>query len=768
LTGWVAGVSPRSGELEETTDGEVMMVSTSRRFLPGLVLGVLLGGVVAWGVANWLGISGGGLAERFASIETPGVPPDAEVGLIHGVVSDHEGNGLPGVVLRARRMSRSLQADSPSTVGAAAPEPPALETVVHEAVVEHAETRAGMYETRTDETGAYRFDELRGASWQLDAYQSGYVLEPVSSSRVHLNERLDFTAWEVITVPVTIDAPADTPASSAILLCRSLDRRIVTSYRWTPAEPFVRLAPGSYEIEALSEEALEGFDRFGSALQSSPAQRLVLTTGVTPRALHFDLKDRAGIHGIVYPPGDGVVQRSPRLHLLRLAPEEEPDLNALSRSRQTEFIRAGVRYSFLDLEPGRYVLGVVNEQGGPVLEHAVVEVGEGLTRYDLTLPPLDSTGCLQVHASAPDGGAVGELSFILEHRESRRPSSRHIQPLRNREGTFFLELPDKIRELYFSDTPEGTFSLRVHHSKYGTFTESLLPGQRELTLNLDPPGILEVGIARYRGSGYEGRLDILVERVEPDSTERSPVSAREPITAAGVRRFSKLRPGRYCLSLELKGPGRVRRFGPGTTIEVKVEEGLNLATLEIPELHSFDVTWPEGEEGTSFYLDRLDAEQRQAKWMYAVLRVGGVASFEEIPVGSYLLSTRTGEKKQMRIDVPCGDITFEPQEIDALLVVLTTESGDLGRIGLRDGDLIVGANDQRFDGEPERSLLSGLHGSNTARLALLVERDGEPLHVEVRGSDIGESWALGGRLEPVSRRSHSPAILEEGREHEKE
>lgn len=744
------------------------MASTSRRFLPGLALGVLLGGGVAWGVADWLGVSDDELAELFTAIETPGIPPDAEVGSIHGMVSDHEGHGVPGVVLRARRVSWPRHADSPSTVGAAAPEPPTLETVVREAVVEHAEASACTYETRTDEKGAYRFDDLRGASWKLDAYQPGYVLEPVSSARAHLNEQLDFTAWEVITVPVTIDTPADTPASSAILSCRSLDRQVVACYRWTLGEPFLRLPPGSYEIEALSEEALENSDRFRGALQNSPAQRLVLTTGATPPALHFDLEDRAGIHGIVYPPSDGVVQRSPRVHLLRLAPGQEPDLIALSRSRRTEFIRAGLRYALLDLEPGRYALGIVNEQGAPVLAHAVVEVGEGITRHDLTLPPLDPTDCLQVRALAPDGGAVGELTFILEHVTDRRPKSRHIQPLRNREGTFFLELPNKLRELYFSDAPKGTFSLRVYHSQYGAFTEPLRPGQREVTLNLDPPGILEVGIAGYRGSGYEGRLDILVERVEAGSTERSPVSTQEPLTAAGVRRFGKLRPGRYCLSLELKGPGRVRRFGPGTTIEVKVEAGLNLATLEIPELHSFDVSWPEGEEGTSFYLDRLDAEQRQGKWMYAVLRAGGVASFEEIPTGSYLLSSRKGEKKKMRIDVPCGNITFEPQEIDALVVVLTTESGDLGQIGLRDGDLIVGANDQRFDEEPDGSLLSELRGSDTARLTLLVERDGEPLEIEVRGSDIGEAWALGGRLEPVSRRSLSPAILEVDREHETE
>jgi hypothetical protein len=70
-----------------------------------------------------------------------------------GTVLDGDGRGVGGVTLRAVLRDPSHSIDSPDVIGASAPDL-SLEAAVSEAAAEHARMRAGLFEARTDTSGA--------------------------------------------------------------------------------------------------------------------------------------------------------------------------------------------------------------------------------------------------------------------------------------------------------------------------------------------------------------------------------------------------------------------------------------------------------------------------------------------------------------------------------------------------------------------------------------------------------------------------------------
>ncbi|MDP6538921.1 MAG: hypothetical protein QF903_07965 [Planctomycetota bacterium] len=94
-------------------------------------------------------------------------------GAIWGTITTGDGLGVGGVTVRAVLRDPSSMIDSPEEVGAAPPDL-SLEAAVQAAAEEHARVRAGLFEARSDASGAYRIEGLPGRQFRLTAHLDGW------------------------------------------------------------------------------------------------------------------------------------------------------------------------------------------------------------------------------------------------------------------------------------------------------------------------------------------------------------------------------------------------------------------------------------------------------------------------------------------------------------------------------------------------------------------------------------------------------------------
>lgn len=135
----------------------------------------------------------------------------------------------------------------------------------------------------------------------------------------------------------------------------------------------------------------------------------------------------------------------------------------------------------------------------------------------------------------------------------------------------------------------------------------------------------------------------------------------------------------------------------------------------------------------------------------ASLDAQGYAEFSELRAGNYLLSSWGGSVQQMRVTIPCKDVEFTPMKIDAMRVKITDETGDLFRLGFRDGDLVIGVDGEEFEESPDYQLLRTLQSSKSAQATFLIERNGTRLEITAKGADVGNWSDMGGKLVPTQR-----------------
>ena len=155
--------------------------------------------------------------------------------------------------------------------------------------------------------------------------------------------------------------------------------------------------------------------------------------------------------------------------------------------------------------------------------------------------------------------------------------------------------------------------------------------------------------------------------------------------------------------------------------------------------------------GATIGLSSLNGSEQRWGLPQATFDEHGVALFENVPAGDYVLQYWGGASKRMELRVPCGDVAFQPMKIDALRVVIREESGDLYRLGFRTGDLVIGIDGEEFAEEPNFRVYGELMSSKTATAEFLVRRGSKRLVIPVKGSDLGDWQTMGGSFEPATR-----------------
>jgi len=781
------------------------MGSSSGRFLLGLLLGILCGGGLVTllrgpaspSVKGAIGLSpgdstslsparaeeGGDLpavassAQREVARPTPDAAlratkvSDAEVkelvaqvsdvsatrqeggGAIYGRVVDQDDKGLAGVVVRLQVNESGRGASAPSSVATDAPELDSLEKTVRRAAERFSASRANLIQATTDASGAYRCEGLPDRKWTVRAYRAGYeVVADVSAYSIRTDNEVGFTATRVIEVATQVHQPDGALAQGAYLQCaRQGQNRRNMRYAWSPAEDFLRLTPGDYEITAYSDEGSSNQD----AELSSEAQEVSIEAGASAPALRFDLRGRLGIRGVVRTANAKAETERMYVHAMPLAPLQEVDLGLLSDSDQRESVRIGEEFAFLDLEPGRFVVGVSRSWRSPIVAHQVVEVSASSVTCDLELPPVDLSRSLRVWVLGPDGKNVDRANFSMRVKRGNSSSSGGVDDVRDDDGSYLVAFAAKNEGDYFGDaSTKVEFQLQVSAQDYGSRTIDLVRGQTELTVTFTVPGTLEATVAGYQGSGYEGRLSVQAVKAEGGQTRFYSSHGHEDMNADGVQTIESLEPGSYRVTLNAtpKGsPDEWYRTSEIDSVELEILPGPNSVQLRIPPLYAMRVHWADGKEGANMSLRPYENSDNYGNNRNSEIDASGYASFSELKAGDYILQVWGGSVSQMQVTIPCGDIEFEPMALDALRVMISDANGDLAKLGFQNGDMIVGADGKEFEGDPDYQLFTSLTQSKTAEVTFIVERAGKRLEITAKGSDVGDWNDMGGRFEPAKR-----------------
>lgn len=699
-------------------------------------------------------VSDGEVQSLLAELQAGSVEASAGAGTIFGWVLDQDGQPLDGVVLR---LNASRTRGYSTSTGSIAGDPPVLSTLeetVRKAAESFKASRAYQQETRTDATGAYRFEALPDKKWTATAYLKGYQVLPNASGRnLAVGTELDFTGTRAIQLPVSIFAPDGAAADVARLQTEYAEggRTRNKTYSWKEDEAFLRLVPGSYKITAYS-----GSDASGSvdeAELSSETQEIIVDAQSAPTDLRFDLRGRLGIKGILRPAKGDPRQERLVVHMLALAPQQEVDLDQLSNSDKYDGVSPGGEFSFQDLEPGRHVVGVSRTWNSPILHHREVEVSSGPVRCDLQLPALDRSATVRITALGPSGEPLQGIGFTLAVRTSRSSSSSTAGTIPDGPGVYLLQFDAERSRSYFGDgDSKEIFELRAKHADYAPATVKLDRGQTEVVLSFAAPGNLTVTVAGYQGSGYEGRLQLQAVKKVEGGQSNSYLFDRNRMGSEGVQVINNLAPGLYTVSLTASPKDSGGNYFGGSelaTAEVQVHPGENSYTMQIPTLYSLRVHWADGKEGANMSLSRIGTTNPYGGSMHTEVDASGYATWEDLVQGEYTLRSSSLGGQQMEIAVPCGEVEFEAMEVNALRVTITDSTGDLAKLGFQMGDLIIGTDGEEFSAAPDFGLLGTLVSSKTAEINFLVLRGTQRLNILVKGSDVGDWQDMGGRTIPA-------------------
>ena len=593
--------------------------------------------------------------ELVSSYSSEAPEPESGQGEITGMVAREDGSALAGVVIEARR-THDYSKTSPREIGQAAPPLASLEEIVTEAVAKHRRERSGSFRVTSDAKGAYLFDHLPAGHWQIQAYAPDYIFNSLSGSTydLPLGSRVDFEAWPVLTIPVEVLGSQGEPVEAAELIANSEDGPQRT-YSWTPDFPALRLRPGHYRIEAGAAPLSKSTKR-AYAMKSEPVE-IALDEGVEPTKLVLKLSARTGIHGRVLLPSDGLRGGRTQVLLLGLGSHQEVDLRLLSQSGEVGSLRNG-SFSFLDLEPGRYVVGVASGRGSGIRAHRVVTVSEGICDATIDVPPLDRSRLLTVTALDPAGLALAELDFRLTHQLSSTGStnSTSLEALRDRERRHLLFLRPELAEIYFSNQTQGhEFLLTIFHNRYGNKTVPLRAGQLELSVRFSEAAEVSVKVLGYSDSDCLGRVSLSIARALGDEIQ---MSQHEQLSPNGTCRIESLEAGSYRLALRLRKREELSTLAAGHEILVQTVElgtGPNEVVLQLPPLFDLHVYHPEAEAGA-----RLSVVDQDSPWggARATFDAGGRATVTEIPAGAYELHCHEPDSR-LRVEVPCGEVVFE-------------------------------------------------------------------------------------------------------------
>ncbi len=685
--------------------------------------------------------SGGSGAARAEVASEGGVA--AGTATITGRVIDSEGKGLAGVAVRSNPMFDADEGRE-STRGKGFEPIRSLDEEVQRAISEYKKNAAARAEAVTDADGRY---ELKGVSagrnW-VTAARDGLVFDATGSSYAKGGETLDFVATSVVEVPIEILLPDGSPAQRANLRVDT-ERMRTSPELWTSAKPRIVCKPGSYTLRAEIVQAQ--FKANGITEEcASPATPVEISADHNEK-ITLKLESRTGIRGTVLPSPDLVAGQNLRVRCVDLPANGEFDPKKLGDSNDGSWTTIGGTFEFFDLKPGRKELCVFVEWRGAVIHHQPVDVKPGVSQVSIDLSKIDTSKFVLATLTDAGGKPVKGDNFSAEIQSERNSRSSEISSLERRDRKVWL-VPDSDAADYLAGKKVGAkMTLDIQTQKYGMKKVDVAPGTRTLDVKFEKPAYLEVTIAGYPGSPYEGKINVSVQKADGESGRRFYYGGDDhKVKPDGTIKLGPEAPGDYMVVMTARNSDE-NQWEQTTLVNQKITlvEGTNRVTLAIPSLSKLTVVI-NGEAAGQLYMMSIPAGDYKSAEI-----TDGKAVFENLAPGEYQVTYQEGEKiGSAKVRIPdTSTVTLTPSEPNALAVFVEDTNGALAKAGFHNDDMIIGVDGKEFEGG---SMMAFASIASKEKSKVVVLRDGKKIELEIAGRDLlRKPGSMGGTLMPTTR-----------------
>ena len=566
---------------------------------------------------------------------------------ISGRLIDGYGRPLPGLLVRAVPLLRDPVSSARANVGEPDDRP------IAELAAEYARRlereRAGTRETRSDDTGRFRFSDLEPVRYRVTPYGENLRFPSIW---LKPGESRDFTGRPV--VPIRFDvrfADGRVPGSGVGIEWLHPGRDYS---EWSPEGKRAWLPNGKGKLRALY-----GADREWA----SGYIELDTDTHANTETVRLVLKGRPGLNAQLVVPEASAQNTGGRIVIVPLADGQgapsqkdfEPPANASERQRReakrTKRVGPTNRHTAVwhDLEPGRYFIGYTFKTNPTKLDDFmatdVVTVGDGRAAVRLQFDTNKLGPHIDLAISGPDGAlATDPRVFVVGHTNKGGQHTVTTRITRQDERTWRVWVVDPdpfwsgassaMRRFREKSVPKH-FKITVSHPEYGSRKVKWIGEKDEaVEIRFEEPGRLEAAIEDYAGHELAGHCGVVLREDTgaevvynyyiPSPAIRVETNGRTPLRPA--------QPGKYRLELFVEGEDG--RFGMQKSIPVELRAGPQTVALSLPELFDVEVEVKDAPRGQMYYL-----VEKGRDWMKrSVGAVKGKVVFKRVRPGSYVLT----------------------------------------------------------------------------------------------------------------------------------
>jgi membrane-associated protease RseP (regulator of RpoE activity) len=630
-----------------------------------------------------------------------------------------------------------------------------LEKYVADMVASYERRKVERVQTTTDANGAFVLSELIEAEYWPEAYQKGYQIER-SQRRgwraLKPGDEIEFIAKPRIEVPVTVAfASGKSPEEASIEWKVEAGGNTHSSNEsWTPEDPTIVLSPGTFKLRATAGKDGE---------YTSEEREVALKAGEAPDTVAFTLKGRPGIKGVVkFPKGEE--PENAVVLMTRVAPGSAPDLeSARQNGENQQWLGRHNEYAFAfkDLAPGSYAIGAARGHEQPFAVVEQVEVADTVVTRDLVFPALDPADYVVVWVYGPENEIIKDAQIQASLRSKRGSWSGGGTAVPRPDGSYWLlhpQEPEHMRNMPQESDDAIKYSVSAHTERFGRKEVEYEPKKGVVVeVRFTVPAELQVLVTNYAGSGYEGKVNVGIQKAAKGKRGESSqdFGGHDKVDFEGKKTLGPVEPGEYELVMYVQSD----RYGqkPVARQPVTLAAGKNSASFPIPPLYA--VTVIVAEPKPNMHLDLQPLVRQDGYWGggQQVNKEGRVV-FSTVAPGEYRLRSFGGAgMEEMRINVQ-GDleVRFEPKAMNALEVTIGEEDGVLAQAGFRNGDMIIGVDGKEIENLAQIQMAMF---ANAERVTLTVLRDGRKVELPVEPRKLMEAGnsgkGMGGEIEPTAR-----------------
>lgn len=698
-------------------------------------------------------------ARRIATSVNPGSTDTSEwTETLQGSVLDLNGTPIAGATVISFNeeldSGRELQARLTKNLGRAYTGPGDADAGLAESIEQKLIRQRNTRTSESDAAGSFTLSGLRPGQHNLRAWAEGYTFE---RTRCETGSVAQVVGIPVKEFELDIRLPDGSTPEKAIL--RATTDGNGRNYTWTREEPVLR----------IDSEALD-FTVYAGNVRSLSWRETVSDYVSGPQSLHH-ARDGRGPHVIDLTTSQ--VLRVTVTDSSKLSPRIRPWVKVIAvdhleseslpwESDEARSLRREERglYATKDLANGSYVIGV-GRGGGNVEVTMPVAVTSGLTTAEANLGTIDMSSFIVATCLTPTGGPALGVDFSVAVGLENDGNSRGGVTAHDRgRGEYWLTLKSVLTGEEWTDVK--SVQLTAKSSSYGMLEQSVLPSTAALSLQFFDPCELVVSLRGDASAGYSASLSRVDEDLDDEGRIMRQYQGMESAKRAdkdGNILFTGLQPGQYEIAVRKTGTGdRWRNNWRATVVStdsLTLRQGTQDLAIVLPTLHKLTVHAPAVEEGTRFNLSPagIGADSFTTGRMRANLDANKRAVFEDVPAGSYNLTSRDANGTSVAVTVPSGEVIFEVKVPNSLRVSRVAP-GKLGaKAGLKNNDLITAVNGKTFNAQVGPQLITGQIFSGA--VTLTIERGTETLEVMMGPLDPNSAenvnGAIGFRMRPFAR-----------------